>query len=392
VKALYLDCYSGISGNMFLAALLHLGVDERAWRAQIARLPLGEFEVRVAPVLKNGIAALYAEVLYPPQHAHRGLAQVMEIVRRAELDSAVETRAERIFRRLAEAEAQVHGTTVERVHFHEVGAVDSIVDVVSAALLLEMLEADHVCASAVRTGHGTTRAAHGVIPIPGPATSLLLRGIPSYAGDVERELCTPTGAAILAVCAERFGPQPLLEVERVGWGAGSWDLPMPNCLRAVYGTALETPAPAPGAWEEQLVLELECHVDDMAGEELGFLQERLLTAGALDVVFAPAQMKKNRPATLIRVLAPPQSEEQMLRELFLHSSSLGCRVRRERRVALLRERVRVETAWGQVDAMRTVFDGTDRLHPEYEDCAALARAHGLPLAQVLAAARQGRVL
>lgn len=386
-RALYLDCYSGISGNMFLAALLHAGVDERAWRASLSRLPIEGVEVVLERVQKRGISALHAEVRHPEQHAHRHLADVLEVLKRAELNDAVYARAERIFTRLAEAEAEVHGATLESVHFHEVGAVDAIVDVLSAAFLLEAARVERVLCSPVRTGFGLVKCEHGLMPVPAPATALLLRGVPTYAGEVEGEHTTPTGAAILAASVDSFVRQPPMVVERIGWGAGTRDAPHPNCLRVLLGTLVESARPH-GAAErvDETLLEVEAHVDDMTGEDLGFLVEELLAGPAVDALLIPALGKKGRPAHVVRALARPDDEAALLDLLFARSTTLGARLRLERRVRLTREDVVVRTSAGPVRAKRT---GDGRLRPEYEDLAKLARASGRSLAELRAEAERG---
>ncbi|MFZ9888793.1 MAG: nickel pincer cofactor biosynthesis protein LarC [Myxococcota bacterium] len=385
-RALYLDCYAGISGNMFLAALLDAGLDESAWREALGRLPVEGVDVRLERVHKRGIAALHASVTHPEQHAHRHLEDVLRVLRDATLEGAVYARAERIFTRLAEAEAEVHGTTVDHVHFHEVGAIDAIVDVMSAAFLLELADVERVICSPVRTGFGTVRCEHGLMPVPAPATALLLRGVPTYAGDVAGEFTTPTGAAILAASVDEFRPQPLLRTEHLGYGAGSREAPFPNCVRAAIGVLEGVPAQADVPWHAESLLEVETHVDDMTGEDLGFLVERLLAGPAVDVLVVPALGKKGRPAQVVRALCHPVDERALLSLLFQHSTTLGARVRLERRVFLPREQVVLPTPDGEVRAKRTA-DG--RVRPEYDDVAAQARAGGPSLAARRAALQRG---
>jgi uncharacterized protein (TIGR00299 family) protein len=375
-RALFLDCFGGISGNMFFGAMLDLGLDERAWREAIAKLPLDDVELVVERVTKRGVRANHGDVRFPHQHVHRGLGDCLDIVEAAGLDDAVSARAEAIFRRLAEAEAEVHGTTVDEVHFHEVGAVDAIVDVVSAAFLLEASGAERVVASPVRTGFGTVNCAHGVMPVPAPATALLLRDMPTYAGDVEGELTTPTGAAILAASVNEFRQQPPMRVEAIGWGAGTKDTPHPNCLRALLGT-LEAPSPRPGQrpWVEERLVEVECNIDDMTGEDLGFLVEELLAGPAVDALVLPATGKKGRPAHVVRALALPEKERDLLDTLFRHSTTLGARVRWERRVRVDRDEV-------ELDGLRAKRARDGRVKVELDDLARLARAESRSLAEV----------
>lgn len=380
-RVLYLDCFSGISGNMFFGAMADAGLDVAAWRAAIASLKLEGVELVLREVQKRGIRALHGDVHFPHQHVHRGLRDVLAIARQGELPPGVLARTERIFTALAEAEAEVHGATVDDVHFHEVGAIDAIVDVVSAAWFLEALAPDEVVASPVRTGTGMVRCEHGDMPVPAPATALLLRGTPSYGGDVPGEFTTPTGAAILKASVDRYGPQPLMRVERIGWGAGTREAPHPNCLRVVVGEADESVS---GLVEERIA-EVECHLDDMRGDELGFLLEELLAGPAVDVLALPAVGKKSRPAHVLRVLSPEGQEDEVLRLLFSRSTTLGARVRVDRRVRLEREERVVTTSFGEV-RVKVTPDGRQRA--EHDDVARLARAHGVAPALVRAEAER----
>jgi pyridinium-3,5-bisthiocarboxylic acid mononucleotide nickel chelatase len=386
-RVLYLDCFSGISGNMFFGAMADLvpqvGLDVAAWRGALASLELEGVEVTLSEVHKRGIRALHGDVAIPHQHVHRGLHDVLAIVRRGRLTPGVLARTERIFTALAEAEASVHGTTVDDVHFHEVGAIDAIVDVVSAAFFLDALAPDEVVASPVRTGSGLVRCAHGDMPVPAPATALLLRGVPTYAGEVPGEFTTPTGAAILKASVSRYGPQPLMSVRAIGWGAGSREAPHPNCLRVLLGEAES--APAEGLVEERIAV-LECHLDDMRGDELGFLVEQLLAGPAVDALVLPAVGKKGRPAQVLRVLCPVGQEGEVLALLFAGSTTLGARLRVERRVRLAREERTVQTPFGEV---RVKITPEGRQRAEHDDVARLARAHGVALAAVREAAERG---
>jgi uncharacterized protein (TIGR00299 family) protein len=394
MKALHFDVSAGAAGDMICASLLDAGADRQAFDALVGSLGIDGVRVFVEERETHALRALGLRVEHPEQHVHRHLSDVEKIIDAATLTPGAKTRARAIFRKLAEAEAEVHGTTPEHVHFHEVGAVDSIVDILGAALLLDDLAPERITASAVRTGYGTVDCAHGKMPVPAPATALLLRGVPSFAGEFEAEQCTPTGAAILAASVDAFGPMPMMRTTAVGQGAGTRPAPFPNLVRAFVGTTASTGAGAEGpvvagaaleGTTETMLVEVEAHLDDSDGEALGHLKAALLDGPALDVVVTPVQAKKDRPGVLIRALGPDGSERELLRCLFRHSSTLGARVRRERRVHLVREEVVIETALGPVRAKKTTFEGLTRLHPEHTDLAEAAARHQVGLHEARAA-------
>jgi uncharacterized protein (TIGR00299 family) protein len=384
MKTLHLDVSAGAAGDMLCAALLDAGGDRAAFDALVTSLGIDGVTVRVEARETHALRALGLAVAHPEQNAHRHLADVEAIIDAAALTSGARARARAIFRKLAEAEAEVHGTTPEEVHFHEVGAVDSIVDILGAALLLDDLAPEHITASPVRTGFGTVDCAHGKMPVPAPATALLLRGIPSFAGDHEAEQCTPTGAAILAASVDTFGPMPMMRTDAVGMGAGTRQAPFPNLVRAFLGTTPSRGGALEGTTETFLV-EVEAHIDDSDGEALGHLKRALLEGPALDVIVVPVQAKKDRPGVLVRALGPDGSEQALLRCFFRQSSTLGARVRRERRVHLLRDTLVIDTELGPVRAKKTAFEGQVRLHPEHADLVEAAARHDVGLHEARAA-------
>lgn len=371
MRTLYLDCASGISGNMFFAAMLDAGLDAAPWREALRRLELPQMQVQVQEVHRAGLRATHAEVQFPHEHVHRHLTDVLKILQGAALPPGVYRRAESIFYALAEAEAEIHGTSIHEVHFHEVGAQDAIVDVMSAAFFLEAAAVERVVASPIRVGKGTVRCAHGEMPIPAPATALLLRGVPTYAGLEEGEFTTPTGAAILKACVDEYSEQPLMRVERIGHGAGSRQTRHANVLRVFLGQAEQPKDSAtgnqPAPWEAEAILFAECHIDDMTGEEIGFLLQTLLDGPALDALAIPAIGKKNRPAFVVRALAPLSKEHEILSALFRHSTSLGVRCEKVRRAILPRRELTIESEWGTLRAKCTFVDGEWRASPEYDD-------------------------
>lgn len=389
MKTLYFDCFSGVSGDMTVGALLDLGADFNALQAGLDSLGVPGYRIEAERVVKKGVSATQFRVLIEPDtdKPHRHLRHVVEIIRRGDLPETVKERSIALFARIAEVEAAIHGTTVERVHFHEVGAIDSIVDVVGAHLALHLLGVDRVLVSPIQVGGGTIQCAHGVMPVPAPATAALLRGAPACGGGVEGELATPTGAALMTAWAESFGPMPAMTVEGVGYGAGTKDLPdRANVLRAVLG---ESGDPAGTAAETGgTVTVIETLVDDMSGEMLAPAMEALLAAGARDAFITPAFGKKGRPAQLLTVLCDAEQVSGIVRRLFAHTTTLGVRMREERRVTLSRSWKTVETPQGRVRVKLAEFEGAlSSAHPEYEDCRARADAAGVPVRHVIEAAR-----
>jgi uncharacterized protein (TIGR00299 family) protein len=382
VRVVHFDCFSGISGDMTLGALIDAGVDATAITEALGSLGL-PIEVRVEKVKKGGFAATAVRIEAPPEHKHRHLHHVEEIVGRGRLTSRQRGLALRIFRRLAEAEATVHGQPIEKVHFHEVGALDSIADIVGAAVGLDLLGAERFTSRPVPTGCGTVKCAHGLMPIPAPGTAELLKGVPLAPSSIQAELTTPTGAAILTTVVQQWLDQPVMTIERIGHGAGQRDLAeQPNLLRLFVGAAA-TPAASDTVWM------LETNLDDLPAEVIGYCYERLLAAGALDVFSTPVFMKKNRPGVLLSVLAPEEGLPALEEILFRETTTFGVRRYPVRRHKLERKATTVATPWGPVQGKLGWSEGQAAVFsPEYEDCARVAREHGVPLREVYLRAQQ----
>ena len=378
---LYFDCAMGLAGDMVLAALLDAGADRAAVDRAVATLPLDGVELVVERTLKNGFAANRIEVRHPEQHAHRGLSDCLEVVGAATMSDGARGLVARLFRAIAEAEAGVHGTSVEEVHFHEVGAIDSIVDIVGCAVAFDSLGVDTVISGAVPVGRGSVRIAHGVCPLPAPATAALLRGVPLAHSPVEAELTTPTGAAIVAELADRFEPLPPMTIDAIGYGAGSRSFPEhPNLLRVFLGTLVAEP-------NRDVVDLLETNLDDTTGEIIGHTRERLLTAGALDVYTIPIDMKKDRPGTCLSVLARPGDRDALEQILFQETGTLGVRRSRLERSVLPRQPHVVETPYGRIAGKLAIRpDGQSIFTPEFESCRTIAIERGVPLREVYRAA------
>ena len=386
----YLDCSSGVSGDMFLGACLDAGLDSQSLLAEVGKLTLGAYDFKFSRVMRAGLAGTQVEIAAPGKQPHRHLAPIEQMIESSALAARVKDRSRRIFRRLGEAEAALHALPIEKVHFHEVGAVDAIVDIVGACAALELLGIEELIASPLNVGAGRVIAAHGSLPVPAPATAELLRGLPIYSSGIEAELVTPTGAAIVSTLASGFGPLPLMKVDRIGYGAGARDLPgHPNLLRLFIGertSSLDPGAALPGGGDAVSIIETS--VDDMSPEVYGYLVERALDAGALDISCAPIEMKKNRPGLDIRVLARPEQAEALADLIFAETTTLGLRISTAERRVLQRDVVSVETPYGAIRLKVGLRNGQVlNAAPEYEDCRRLALERGVPLKEVMQAAQ-----
>ncbi len=384
MKIAYFDCLSGISGDMTLAALVDAGVDLAAIQAGIDSLGLPECRLVAAEVKRKGFRALHVTVEHSPEHTHRHLHHITAMIDRSRLTTPQKELATMIFGKLAQAEAKVHGSTIEKVHFHEVGAVDSIADIVGAAIGLDLLGVERIEASPVPTGRGFVEIAHGRCSIPAPATAELLTGIPLAESSVEAELTTPTGAAILATLCDAFGPLPAMRIGRIGYGAGTRELTgQPNILRLIVG---ETVDDSPGLDQ---VWVLETNLDDVSGELIGYCASRLWETGALDVYTTPIQMKKNRPGVILSVLCEAAEIEKIEAILFRETTTLGVRRWPVSRKKLDRRRHEVTTPWGAIDGVLALMPGhPPSFSPEYETCRRLAADQNVPLRLVIEAAQK----
>ena len=440
MRLAYLDCFSGISGDMFLGALLDAGLPASVLEETVAALNVGA-RLEISRVSRGGISATKVDVwvgdekdlpreqvshVHEQGHAHhhehaphdssagvspgsptrpnlarwgdppavvrashphirRGLQEISEIIRNANVTPAAQERALAIFQALGEAEAKIHNTQVEKIHFHEVGAVDAIVDIVCAAVGSLALGVDEWVCSPLNVGGGTVECMHGRFPVPSPATVELLRGAPVYSSGADAELVTPTGAAIVKTLCQHFAPFPAMKLTATGYGAGSRDLPgQPNVVRLTVGEAVETQPAASQGLPEDTITVLEANLDDLNPQVFGYVMERLLAEGALDVFSTPVQMKKGRPGTLLTVLARSEDASRLARLVFGETTTLGIRMRQERRQTLVRRSVSVQTPWGEVRMKVANLNGSIANYaPEYEDCRRIADQHKIPLKQVM---------
>lgn len=384
MRIAYFDCFSGVSGDMILGALLDVGLPVEELRSGLSLLKLQGFELKAAKVRKGPFTGTKVDVMVTEERPpHRHLSDILDILEQGDLDEGTKEDAKRIFTRLAEAEAKVHGTRIEEVHFHEVGAIDAIVDVVGAAFGLRRLGIERLYASPLNLGSGFVEGAHGRLPVPAPGTLELLKGIPAYSSGIEAELTTPTGAAILSTVASCFGPLPRMTIQKIGYGAGTRDLTeQPNLLRLITGEARE-------AFEEDQIAVLEANIDDMNPQFFEPLMERLFEAGAFDVSFTPIIMKKSRPAVKLTVLADRSLAESLSALVLSESTTFGVRIYEVQRRKLRRETIEVKTRFGLV-RVKCGFLGEKLLtsSPEYEDCKQIALSQKIPIGEVYEEARR----
>lgn len=383
MKTLYFDCFAGASGDMILGAMVAAGVDPNYLRTQLSTLPVTGFDINFETVNRSGLSATYARVETAHEHKHRHLSDIKQIIEGSRLSDAVKQLAVRIFTRLAEAEARVHNEPVDHVHFHEVGALDAIVDVVGAAICFDALKIDRFVCSPLHVGSGMVKMAHGQFPIPPPAVAELLKGVPFYATEIKGELLTPTGAAIITTVCSEYGPIPQMTTEVTGYGAGTREYQdFPNVLRVLIGETENV-----NASDERLWM-LETNLDDASPQIIGHVMDRVLELGALDCFFTPVQMKKNRPGVLLSVLCGREEKSAVMKLLFMETTTLGVRSYEVSRRALQRSLVRVETQYGPIDVKVAHLDGrVVNEMPEFEQCRAAATKANVPLKLVEEAAR-----
>ncbi len=386
----YLDCHSGISGDMFLGALLDAGLELDTLKDALVGLPITGYQLTLEPFLDKGILGSRFDVVLSEQpQPTRHLADIVALLNASALSPYVHQTALAIFQCLAEAEAAVHGSTIEEVHFHEVGAIDALVDIVGAAIAIESMGISKLYASPLPLTSGHVQTSHGMLPVPAPATLEILRRVaaPWKPCPIEGELVTPTGAAILATLA-RF-ETPAIAIERVGYGFGSKQNPWPNCLRLCLGRSLEPVEGLVEVPDTDWVTVIESNIDNMSGELLGGLMERLLAAGALDVSYTPIQMKKNRPATMVTVICPPEQADALAMAMLRETSTLGVRIQHVQRLKAQRTHERIETPLGAMSVkVKRLGSRIISAAPEYEECRRLALERNMPLATVYAVAQQ----
>ncbi len=380
----YFDCFSGISGDMTLGALVDAGVSLDVLRGELAKLDLPGYEIKTEKVKRSGIAATKVHVVVDQRNQQtRRLSDILAVIDSSTLSPSVKEKSSRIFKRLADAEAKVHGTTPDKIHFHEIGAVDAIVDIVGAVIGIELLGVSRIAASAINVGSGTVQTSHGLLPVPAPATAELLRGIPVYQSDAAFELATPTGAAIISTLGSSFGPLPPMKVGRIAYGAGDRDVPdRPNVLRLMLGEQA-------AAYEEDSSILIETNIDDMNPQVYDYVTDKLMQEGAQDAYLTPIIMKKGRPAVLLSVLTDTSGTDRLIDAIFRETTSIGVRVQEVGRKKLSREIREIDTAYGTI-RIKISRRGEEILTaaPEYEDCKKIAEEKRVPLKQVIEEAKR----
>ncbi|WP_422448130.1 nickel pincer cofactor biosynthesis protein LarC [Thermoanaerobacterium sp. DL9XJH110] len=384
MKVLYLDCFSGISGDMFLGAMLDLGLNEKTFLEELKKLPLTDYEVEIKKSSKGGITGTAVHVKTHEHHPHRGLKDIYDIIDNSSLNPEIKQKSKEAFLKLARAEGKIHGRPPEEIHFHEVGAVDSIVDIVGACILTDMLSPDRIYASPVNVGSGTVECAHGVLPVPAPAAMELLKGIPVYSRGEEGELTTPTGALLLSIFVDEFGAMPSGVPESAGYGLGKADRRTPNVLRAVVlKEQKKNEDPKEGEFDGDSVAVLEANIDDMNPQFYEGVMESLFEKGALDVFLTPVIMKKSRPAIKLTCICRPERKRELSAVILEETTTIGVRECEMNRMKLFREIKSVPTPLGEIRAKVSKKGGrVVRVTPEYDDLKALARRHDLSLNRV----------
>ncbi len=378
MKIAYFDCFAGISGDMFIGAMLDAGLDFSGLEKELSKLNLSGWRISSKKITKNHLSATKFNLDETTAQTFRHLADLNRIIDHSGLNAALKETANKIFLKIAEAEAKVHGQPLQKVHFHEIGALDTIIDVVGALISLELLGVEKVVCSRLNVGSGVVTFSHGTYPVPAPATAEILKGVPIYATETKGELVTPTGAAIISTVAESFGDMPEMKVGQLGYGAGDKDFGHPNVLRVFLGESAEKLYV-----EKDVVAVIETNIDDMNPQLFDHVQEKLFAEGALDVFFTQILMKKNRPAIKLTVLCNREDQQKMCDLLFRETTTLGVRIREEQREKLHREIVEMETTLGSVRVKVTRQKDEDvRCTPEYDDCKRIAREKNLPLKQV----------
>lgn len=375
MKIAYFDCFAGISGDMCLGALIDAGLKLDYLNQELSKLCLEGYTLQTNRVLKNGLSGTKLDVIIKDGYEKLSYPKMLDLIKKTSLADPVKLKASTILKRLAEAEAKVHNINIDGIHFHEIGELDTIIDVLGTIVGLSALGIEAIYSSALNLGSGEVKTQHGLLPVPAPATVELIKGALSYSSGIKAELTTPTGAAIITTLAQGFGDLPVMRVEKTGYGAGSFDLPRPNLLRIIIGRTEE-------GYEQDIVTLIETNIDDSNPQIFGYLMEQLFEAGALDVYLTPIQMKKSRPAVLLSVLAN-QSEVNRLAEIILkETSSIGLRYAQMMRQKLHRQEGLIETRYGQVKVNIARGNGNERITPEYEDCKRIALSRNVPLREV----------
>jgi len=382
MRAAYFNCFSGISGDMVLAALVDLGWPVKELERELDKLDLFNYQIEAEKVAKQGIISTQVKIRIKEGKKERTLKDILSILDKSKLEEEIKERSRAIFIRLARVEAKIHGKSVQEVHFHELGGLDTIIDVVGAVAGMKYLGIEKVYSSSLPLGKGLVKCSHGTLPVPAPATLELLKGVPVYGSNIEAELVTPTGAAIISTLAENFGQMPPMKIDNIGYGAGQRDLPIPNLLRVSLGMLKN-------AYEEDVVSLIQTNIDDMNPEFYEHIADRLFDEGALDVFLTPIQMKRTRPATMLSVITDEEKTEKILELIFDETTTLGVRISRIKRRKLNRESRKVATKYGEIKVKIGKLDGmVKNISPSYEECRKIASRLNVPLKKVYQEVKQ----
>jgi len=383
MKIAYFDCFSGISGDMTVGALLDAGLKIETLEKELKKLGLSGYQLEVNKVVKKGISATQFKVKIKEEGVERRFKDILTNLEESKLDEEIKKETKKIFFNIAQAESKIHQKDIDKIHFHEIGGLDSIIDITSAVIGIKTLGIEEIYSSALPVGKGFVKCAHGVIPVPAPATLELLKNIPTYSGGIESEMITPTGAAIIGTLAKSFGERPLMKIERIGYGAGEKEFTIPNILRVSIGEKkLKDEKLKDGYVSDEAVL-IESNIDDMNPEFYDYIMDQLFSQGALDVFLTPIQMKKNRPANMLSIVIYEQNLKEILEVLFSESTTLGVRIREIKRLKLAQQNFIAETKYGKIKVKVGMFKGEIKnIAPEYEDCKKIAEQHQVPLKEV----------
>ena len=383
MKIAYFDCFSGISGDMTVGALLDAGLKVETLEKELKKLGLSGYQLEVNKVVKKGISATQFKVKIKEEGVERRFKDILTILEKSKLDEEIKKETKKIFFNIAQAESKIHRKDIDKIHFHEIGGLDSIIDITSAVIGIKTLGIEEIHSSALPMGKGFVKCAHGVIPVPAPATLELLKNIPTYSGGIESEMITPTGAAIIGTLAKSFRERPLMKVERIGYGAGEKEFTIPNLLRVSIGEKILKDENLKDGYVSDKAVLIETNIDDMNPEFYDYIMDQLFSQGALDVFLTPIQMKKNRPAHMISIIVYEQNLKEILEVLFSESTTLGVRIREIKRLRLTQQNFIAETKYGKIKVKVGIFKGEIKnIAPEYKDCKKMAKQHQVPLKEV----------
>lgn len=389
MRIAYFDCFSGISGDMFVGALLDAGLKIEILEKELNKLNLSGYQLEVNKVLKKGISASQFKVKIQEKGVERRFKDILNILEESKLDEEIKNEVKKIFFKIAEAESKIHQEDIEKIHFHEIGGLDSIIDISSAVIGIKALEIKEIYSSPLPLGKGFVKCAHGILPLPAPATLELLRNIPTYSGGMESEMVTPTGAAIISTLTKDFGERPLMKIEKIGYGAGEREYSIPNLLRVSIGEKILSDRDLVDGYVHDEALLIETNIDDMNPEFYDYIMDKLFSQGALDVFLTPIQMKKNRPAQMFSIIVYEQNLKEILKVLFSESTTLGVRIKEVKRLKLTQQNFITETKYGKIKVKVGIFkEDIKTIAPEYQDCQKIAQQYQVPLKEVYEEAKK----